>query len=45
MAATAILDLTRPGKVLTVEQKRAYEKDGFIVVRKVVAPSDIDKYR
>jgi len=45
MTATTMLDLTRPGKVLTVEQKRHYEKEGYIVVRNAVPVSEIEKYR
>jgi phytanoyl-CoA hydroxylase len=37
-------DLTSDGLVLTAQQKRFYEKEGYLVVKKVVPPHDIHKF-
>jgi hypothetical protein len=36
---------TLPNGVLTNEQREFYEKNGFIVIRNLVSPETLEKYR
>jgi phytanoyl-CoA hydroxylase len=36
---------TLPNGILTNEQREFYEKNGFIVIRNLVSPETLEKYR
>ncbi|ULT93032.1 hypothetical protein L3Y34_002901 [Caenorhabditis briggsae] len=43
-ASKPVVDWTRPGNVLSLEQKQFYKKNGFLLVRNCVAREDLKKY-
>uniref|UniRef100_A0A1I7SXV2 phytanoyl-CoA dioxygenase n=1 Tax=Caenorhabditis tropicalis TaxID=1561998 RepID=A0A1I7SXV2_9PELO len=43
-ASKPIVDWTHPGKVLSVEQRQFYKKNGFLLVRNCVGKEDLKKY-
>jgi phytanoyl-CoA hydroxylase len=44
-ATVGPLDFDRPGRVLSTEQRRFFEKNGYLLIPNVVGQSDLDKYR
>ncbi|KAF1755647.1 hypothetical protein GCK72_012097 [Caenorhabditis remanei] len=43
-ASKSIVDWTRPGKVLSLEQKQFYQKNGYVLVRKCIGREELNKY-
>ncbi|CAJ0955648.1 unnamed protein product, partial [Mesorhabditis belari] len=43
--AQGVIDWSRDGHVLTAEQKKFYEREGYIVIRNVVPQYELDRYQ